>query len=87
MAAPPRGGSGSKAAKFRDNMSLLENSDSSQFRRFNSRLGGENSRLGAPPELAPKGLICHAMIAAERRFSGKNRNLLGCDGKIREIVT
>jgi glycosyltransferase involved in cell wall biosynthesis len=43
-----RGGSGSKAAKSRDNMSLRENSHGSQFRRFNSRLGGENSRLGGP---------------------------------------
>jgi hypothetical protein len=54
-------------------MLLRKHSRASPFRRFNSRLGGKNSRLGALRGFSGKASIYNMISVTKRCFSGQNR--------------
>jgi hypothetical protein len=62
-----------------------DNSRSSRFAEFNSRLGRANSRFGLPREFAGKGLICLPFFSEKRQLRGQNRRNSRLNGKSREF--
>jgi hypothetical protein len=62
-----------------------DNSRSSRFGEFNSRLGRANSRFGLPRELAGKGFIWLPFFSEKRRLRGQNRRNSRLNGKSREL--